>query len=102
MKSTIKLIFETEGIRTTSLNYNSPARKIEITFDAVELTLSELLEQLDVFVKSCGYVPPENSILDYIDNDDFVAHDEPEDESKAWPEEKECQGTDLSVTEPSI
>ena len=43
MKSTIKLIFETEGLSTTYAGYNSPARKIEITVDAVELTLPELL-----------------------------------------------------------
>jgi hypothetical protein len=103
MKSTIKLIFETEGLSTTYAGYNSPARKIEITVDAVELTLPELLEQLDVFVKSCGYFPPQNCILDYVNNDDFVAHDESEDESATWPEEeKECQETDSSVTEPSI
>ena len=65
--------------------------------------LPELLEQLDVFVKSCGYFPPQNCILDYVNNDDFVAHDESEDESATWPEEeKECQETDSSVTEPSI
>jgi hypothetical protein len=96
METTIKLIYENEC--SDLAVYKTPARKVEVTLEATEMTLPELLEQMDLFVKACGYVPPENCILDYIDNDDFVAHDE----SKAWPGEKEWQETDRSMMEPSI
>jgi hypothetical protein len=87
METTIKLIYENEC--SDLAVYKTPARKVEVTLEATEM---------DLFVKACGYVPPENCILDYIDNDDFVAHDE----SKAWPGEKEWQETDRSMMEPSI
>ena len=110
MNTTIKLICENEYIEIAGNRLEGPERKVEITLDG-EMNLPELLEQMDLFVKACGYVPPENCILDYIENDDFVARDEPEstkDESKAWPGEKEWQETekwhetDRSTMEPSI
>ena len=109
MKTTIKLVYEYECSNLG--DYKSPGRKVEVTLDAQDMLLPELLEQMDLFVKACGYVPPENCILDYIENDDFVARDEPEltkDESKAWPGEKEWQETekwhetDRSMIEPSL
>jgi len=102
METTIKLIYENQC--SDFGDDKSTGRKVEVTLEATEMTLPELLEQMDLFVKACGYVPPENCILDYIDNDDFVAHDE----SKAWPGEKEWQETekwqetDRSMMEPSI
>jgi hypothetical protein len=102
MKTTIKLICENEYIEIAGNRLEGPERKVEITLDAREMSLPELLEQIDLFVKACGYVPPENCILDYIENDDFVAHDEPEDELTVWMGEKEWQETDRSMMEPSI
>lgn len=108
MKTTIKLVYEYE---CSNLGDYGQGRKVEVTLDAQDMLLPELLEQMDLFVKACGYVPPENCILDYIENDDFVAHDEPESpkvEPKAWPGEKEWQETekwhetDRSMMEPSI
>lgn len=92
MKTTIKLVYETEC--SDLGDDKSPGRKVEVTLEATEMTLPELLEQMELFVKACGYVPPENCILDYVENDDF--------ESKAWPGEKEWQETDRSMMEPSI
>lgn len=103
METTIKLIYENEC--SDLAVYKTPARKVEVTLEATEMKLPELLEQIDLFVKACGYVPPENCILDYIENDDFVAHDEPEspkDELTAWMGEKEWQETDRSMMEPSV
>ena len=102
MKTTIKLVYEYE---CSNLGDYGQGRKVEVTLDAQDMLLPELLEQMDLFVKACGYVPPENCILDYIENDDFVAHDEPEspkDELKAWMGEKEWQETDRSMMEPSV
>ena len=103
MKTTIKLIYENQC--SDFGDDKSTGRKVEVTLEATEMLWPELLEQMDLFVKACGYVPPENCILDYIENDDFVAHDEPEspkDELKAWMGEKEWQETDRSMMEPSV
>jgi hypothetical protein len=34
-----------------------------------DVTLTELLDQFDLFVKGIGYCPPDNSHLYYVDND---------------------------------
>ena len=58
MKTTIKLVYEYE---CSNLGDYGQGRKVEVTLDAQDMQLPELLEQMDLFVKACGYVPPETN-----------------------------------------
>lgn len=62
MKQKIKLTYEmeeSEGIKP---------RLVEHSFDG-ELTLPELLQEFEYFVKAVGYFPPEGS-LDYVKDEE--------------------------------
>jgi len=67
MKSTVKFIYENE-YEATFGGHSSTPRKLEITLPG-DISLSELIEQFELFTKGIGYFPPENAHLDYVDND---------------------------------
>jgi hypothetical protein len=67
MKYTIKFIYEVEREHEFNDGPNTP-RKLEVTLPG-DVTLPELIEQFEYFVKGIGYFPPENAHLDYVDND---------------------------------
>lgn len=67
MNSKITLIYENEYTKEFAGHCGTP-RKMTVEIPG-DITLPELLEQFDYFVKGIGYFPPENSHLDYVDND---------------------------------
>lgn len=64
MKQKIRLIYESEYENAFSGHCGTP-RRIEHELTG-EINLTELLENFDCFVKALGYVPPDNSTLDYV------------------------------------
>ncbi len=43
-------------------------------------TLDGLLEHVDLFIRGCGFFPPQGAVLDYIEDDfpDWVGQEDPE------------------------
>jgi hypothetical protein len=70
MKSKITLIYENEYTNDFSGHCGTPRKMtVELTGD---ITITELLQQFEYFIKGIGYFPPENAHLDYVDNDTDV------------------------------
>ena len=67
MKSKITLIYENEYTNEFAGHCGTP-RKMVVELPG-EITLPELLEQFEFFIKGIGYFPPDNAHLDYVDND---------------------------------
>lgn len=67
MKSKITLIYENEFTNDFTGHCGTP-RKLTVEVPG-DVSLPELLEQFEFFVKGIGYFPPENTHLDYVDND---------------------------------
>ena len=67
MKSKITLIYENEYTNEFAGHCGTP-RKMVVELSG-EVTLPELLEQFEFFIKGIGYFPPDNAHLDYVDND---------------------------------
>jgi hypothetical protein len=67
MKQKITLIYENEFTYDFAGHCGTP-RKLTVELPG-DVTLTELLDQFDFFVKGIGYFPPDNSHLDYVDND---------------------------------
>jgi hypothetical protein len=67
MKQKITLIYENEFTHDFAGHCGTPRKlTVELPGDG---TLTELLDQFDFFIKGIGYFPPDNSHLDYVDND---------------------------------
>lgn len=69
MKQEIKFIYESKYTSNFAGHCGTP-RRVEHTIDS-EVSLSELLEQFEYFIKAIGYFPPDNSKLEYVKNDEF-------------------------------
>ena len=67
MKSKITLIYENEYTDGFAGHTGTP-RKMTVELNG-ELSLPELLQQFEYFIRGIGYFPPENAHLDYVDND---------------------------------
>lgn len=68
MKQKITLIYECEQQNIScSFFHSSTPRKVTVEIPG-DITLPELLEQFDYFIKSIGFFAPVNTHLDYIDN----------------------------------
>lgn len=67
MKSKFTLIYENEFSSEFAGHCGTP-RKMTIEIPG-DVSLPELLEQLEFFIKGVGYFPPDNAHLDYVDND---------------------------------
>ena len=67
MKQIITLAYESTPTNNFA-GHCGTKRKIVIELPG-DLDLSELLEQFEYFIKAIGYFPPDNSHLDYVDND---------------------------------
>jgi hypothetical protein len=75
MKQKITLIYESEHLLTLRGLEHTDAftghcgteRKLVVELPG-DITISQLLEQFDFFMKGVGYVPPNNAHLDYVDN----------------------------------
>jgi len=67
MKQKITLTYEDECTTTFAGHCGTP-RKLAVELPG-DITLPELLEQFELFIKGVGYFPPENAHLDYVDND---------------------------------
>jgi hypothetical protein len=67
MKNKITLIYENEYTNGFAGHCGTPRK---MTFEiSGDVTLPELLEQFEFFIKGIGYFPPDNAHLDYVDND---------------------------------
>lgn len=58
-KTTITLSCHREGT-------SSHETKINFEIDATEMDLSELLSEVESFIRAIGYVPPSGGNLDYV------------------------------------
>jgi hypothetical protein len=67
MKQKITLIYENEYTSNFAGNCGTP-RKLTVELSG-DISLTELLEQFNYFVKGIGYFPPDNAYLEYVDND---------------------------------
>ena len=67
MKSKITLIYENEYTNEFAGHCGTP-RKMTVEVPG-DVSLPDLLEQFEFFVKGIGYFPPDNAHLDYVDND---------------------------------
>lgn len=67
MNSRITFIYENEYTKEFAGHCGTP-RKMTVEIPG-DVTMSELLEQFEFFIKGIGFFPPENSHLDYVDND---------------------------------
>ena len=67
MKSKITLIYENEYTNEFTGHCGTP-RKMTVEVPG-DVSLPDLLEQFEFFVKGIGYFPPDNAHLDYVDND---------------------------------
>jgi hypothetical protein len=67
MKQKITLIYENEYTDAFA-GHCGTERKLVVEIPG-DISISQLLEQFDFFIKGVGYVPPENAHLDYVDND---------------------------------
>ena len=67
MKSKITFTYENEYSNEFAGHCGTP-RKMTVEIPG-EITLPDLLEQFEFFIKGMGYFPPENAHLDYVDND---------------------------------
>jgi len=67
MKQKITLIYENEYTDIFAGPSGTP-RKLIVELPG-DITISELLEEFNLFMKGIGYFPPENAHLDYVDND---------------------------------
>lgn len=67
MKSKITFIYENEYTSEITGHCGTP-RKLTVELPA-DMDLPDLIEQFEFFVKGIGYFPPENTHLDYVDND---------------------------------
>jgi hypothetical protein len=68
MKQKITLSYEVSyGPEDRPANYCGTERKLVIDLPG-DITLPELLEQFEYFIKGIGYFPPNNAHLDYVDN----------------------------------
>jgi len=67
MKQKITLTHEDECTTTFAGHCGTP-RKLVVELPG-DITLPELLEQFELFIKGVGYFPPDNAHLDYVDND---------------------------------
>jgi hypothetical protein len=67
MKQKITLTYE--NIYTTDFaDHCGTPRKLIVELPG-DITISELLEEFNLFIRGIGYFPPENARLDYVDND---------------------------------
>lgn len=67
MKQKITLIYENEYTDVFA-SHCGPERKLVVELPG-DISISQLLEQFEFFIKGIGYIPPENAHLDYVDND---------------------------------
>lgn len=67
MNSKITFIYENEYTKEFVGHCGTP-RKLTVELPG-DITLTELIEQFELFTKGIGYFPPDNSHLDYVDND---------------------------------
>lgn len=67
MNSKITLIYENEYTKEFAGHCSTP-RKMTVELPG-DVSLPELLEQFEYFVKGIGFFPPVNAHLDYVDND---------------------------------
>ena len=67
MKQKITLIYENEYTDGFA-GHCGTERKLVVEIPG-DITISQLLEQFEFFIKGVGYIPPENAHLDYVDND---------------------------------
>lgn len=68
MKQKITLIYENEIDDTPILGHCGTERKMTVELPG-SIALNELLEQFDLFTRGIGYFPPENTKLQYVDNE---------------------------------
>ena len=66
MSQKITLIYENE--HTDAFADCGTERKLVVEMPG-DITISQLLEQFEFFIKGIGYIPPENAHRDYVDND---------------------------------
>jgi len=67
MNSKITLTYENEFTKEFVGHCGTPRRMtVELPGD---ISLPELIEQFNYFIKGIGYFPPENAHLDYVDNE---------------------------------
>lgn len=69
MKQEIKFIYEAKYTNNFAGHCGTP-RRVEHTIDS-EVSLPELLEQFEYFIKAIGYFPPDNSKLEYVSQEDI-------------------------------
>lgn len=81
MKQKITLVYENSYTDTPILGHQGTPRKMTIEVPG-DITLPELLDQFDFFVRGIGFYPPEDSHLDYVDNET----DEPKSKSNGKTE----------------
>jgi len=68
MKQEIKFIYTVKNIDDLGYIGDKIHRTVEITLDG-NLDLDNLLEEFQLFIKAVGYYPPDNSKLDWVDNE---------------------------------
>ena len=67
MKQKITLIYENEYTDVFA-SHCGTKRKLVVELPGY-ISISQLVEQFEFFIKGAGYIPPENAHLDYVDND---------------------------------
>ncbi len=68
MKQKITFIYEYEHSNTPIVGHQGLPRKVSSEITG-EVSLPELIEEFEYFIKGIGFYPPENSKLQYVDND---------------------------------
>ena len=52
----------------------APAADVEFTVTDQGLSITEMCEVFDKFLKAAGYCPPQNSTLEYVEEVETVQH----------------------------
>ena len=68
MNTKTTFTYETEYSDKPIIGHCGTPRKMTVEL-AGDLSLPELIEQFENFIRGIGYIPPDNAHLDYVDND---------------------------------